>query len=183
MHVPSNVKLEFQGAKNACGKCLYSGETTAFQSCCSLILLNFNLQTWYFRARIKFTSTRVSTNCWNKPLCHGISNAMCITGFTGLAEMRKETLLNRLVCYHFKVFISWQTFPCCHTNYLNDINLDIQLYRYMAFGPNPDHINQLKNRKPNENTSHRILEERWKTFTFTFSTLHTTLRAWALKVW
>jgi hypothetical protein len=73
------------------------------------------------------------------------------------------------VCYHFKVFILWQTFPCCHTNSLIDMNLDIQLYRYTAFGPNPDHINQLKNRKPNENTSHRILEEKWKTFTFTFS--------------
>jgi hypothetical protein len=43
-HVPSNMKSEFQGAKNACVKCLHSGETTAFQSCCSLILLNFNLQ-------------------------------------------------------------------------------------------------------------------------------------------
>jgi len=58
------------------------------------------------------------------------------------------------------VFILLQTFACCHTDYLIDMNFDIQLYRYMAFGPNPDHINQLKNRKSNENTSHRILEER-----------------------
>ena len=69
-----------------------------------------------------------------------------------LPRSGKQRCFIGYVCYHFKVFILWQTFPCCHTNYLIDMNLDIQIYRYMAFGPNPDHIKQLKNRKPNENT-------------------------------
>jgi hypothetical protein len=94
-----------------------------------------------------------------------------------LPRCRKQCYFIGYVCYNFKVFILWQPFPGYHTNYPTDMNLDIPLYRYIAFGPNPVHINHLKNRIPNKNTSNRILEERWKIFTFTFSILRTTLIA------
>ena len=176
-HVPSNVKSEFQGAKNACGKCLHSGETTASSlvALWSFLILIYQPDTFELRllSRLREYLPTVEINSCVVELA-----TLCtLLASQDLQICRKKHYFIGYVCYHVKVFTLWQTFPCFHTNYLTDMNVDIQLYRYMVFGPNPDHINQLKNRKPNENTSHPILEERWRTFTFAFSILHTTLRA------
>jgi hypothetical protein len=160
MHVTSNVKSEFQGAKNACGKCctlvrLQPASLVALWSFLILISKPDTLELGLSSRLREFLPTVEISSCAIE-----LATLCTLLASQDLPRCRKQRYFIGYVCYHFKVFILWQPFPCCHSNYLIDTNLDIQLYRYMAFGPNPVHINQLKNRKPSENTSHRILEEK-----------------------
>lgn len=156
MHVSSNVKSEFQGAKNACGKWDYSFPVLLlFWSFLILISKPDTFELGLSSRLREYLPTVEVSSCAME-----LATLCTLLASQDLTRCRKKRHLMCHACYHLKVFIVWQTLSCCHTNYLTGMNLDIQLYRYLAFGPNPDHINQLKNRKPNENTSHRILEDR-----------------------